>query len=287
MKSVPTSPVTALSSPPIAPSPRRSAAASPQKSIAQLPRVEENMDAIMTDDESDEHPSTVPLNLAPSGGNTTRQRRLRSSNRARATIESQESSMRLLNLHKSVNAKKSKPRKTAIPLNKAPSAPINGEQFARELTRMSNYEILDLRKRNSLNEIYPLNGHRNHRSEKLILEEEIQRELLRRNLMDEAEGLPKQQSSDDSNEDYIPVPRKTQSLRTKSNDRSQGRGRPRSTRRDLPMVSSRSLICCEGKKTFFPRFADNRIGKLFGSLPDFRDSTQIFKGRQALSVHKG
>lgn len=253
MKSVPTSPVTALSSPPIAPSPRRSAAASPQKSIAQLPRVEENMDAIMTDDESDEHPSTVPLNLAPSGGNTTRQRRLRSSNRARATIESQESSMRLLNLHKSVNAKKSKPRKTAIPLNKAPSAPINGEQFARELTRMSNYEILDLRKRNSLNEIYPLNGHRNHRSEKLILEEEIQRELLRRNLMDEAEGLPKQQSSDDSNEDYIPVPRKTQSLRTKSNDRSQGRGRPRSTRRDLPMVSSRSLICCEGKKKpFFP-----------------------------------
>ncbi|XP_033162964.1 uncharacterized protein LOC117142840 [Drosophila mauritiana] len=236
MKSVPTSPVSALSSPPIAPSPRQSAVTSPQKSIAQPPRVEENMDAIMTDDESDEQPSTVPLNLAPPGGNTTRQLRLRSSNRARATIESQESSMRLLNLHQSVNAKKSKSRKTAIPLNKAPSAPINGEQFAYELTRMSNYEILDLRKRNSLNEIYPLNGHRNRRSEKLILEEEIQRELLRRNLMDEAEGLPKQQSSDDSDDDYIPVPRKTR-LRTKSSDRSQGRGRPRSTRRNLPMTT--------------------------------------------------
>ncbi|XP_043652070.1 uncharacterized protein LOC122619296 [Drosophila teissieri] len=237
MKSIPTSPVAASSSPPIASSPRRSAAASPQKSIAQPPRVEENMDAIMTDDESDEQPSTVPLNLAPSGGNTTRQRRLRSNNRARATVESQESSMRLLNLHQSVNAKKSKPRKTAIPLNKAPSAPINGEQFAYELTRMSNYEILDLRKRNSLNEIYPLNGHRNRRSEKLILEEEIQRELLRRNLMDEAEGLPKQPSSDGSDGEYFPVPRKTRSIQTKSRDRSQGRGRPRSQRRDLPMTT--------------------------------------------------
>ncbi|XP_039231323.1 uncharacterized protein LOC6536230 isoform X2 [Drosophila yakuba] len=236
MKSIPTSPVAATSSPPIASS-GRSAAVSPQKSIPQPPRVEENMDAIMTDDESDEQPSTVPLNLAPSGGNTTRQRRLRSNNRARVTIESQESSMRLLNLHQSVNAKKSKPRKTAIPLNKAPSAPINGEQFAYELTRMSNYEILDLRKRNSLNEIYPLNGHRNRRSEKLILEEEIQRELLRRNLMDEAEGLPIQPSSDDSDGEYLPVPRKTRSLQTKSSDRSQGRGRPRCKRRDIPMTT--------------------------------------------------
>ncbi|XP_026839530.1 uncharacterized protein LOC6552760 [Drosophila erecta] len=234
MKSVPTAPVTASSSSPIASSPRQPAAASTQKSIAQPPQVVENMHAIMTDDESDEHPSTLPLNLAPSGGNTTRQRRLRSNNRTRATIESQESSMRLLNLHRSVNAKKSKARKTAIPLNKAPSEPINGEQFANELARMSNYEILDLRKRNSLNEIYPLNGHRDRRSEKLILDEEIKRELLRRNLMDEAEGLPKHRSSDDSDEEYLPLPQKT---RNKCSDRSQGRRRPRSSRREPPMTT--------------------------------------------------
>ncbi|XP_070072562.1 microtubule-associated protein futsch [Drosophila takahashii] len=265
VQNVPTSPVA---------SPAKSfAAASSPKPKAQTSRVVENQDAIMTDDESDEQPSTAPLNLAPPGGNTTRQRRLRSSNRARVISEAQESSMRLLNLHRSDNAKKSRPRMTAIPLNKAPSAPINGEQFANELARMSNYEILDLRKRLSLNEVVPLNGQK-RRSEKLI-----QQELLRRNMMDEADGLPrKPSSSDDSEEEYLPKPRRTRSHRRSSNERTQN-GRSRSKRRELPMTEElknylglsstmeiRRKLSREGKRSLYTK-GDSNVEDYDSSSP--------------------
>ncbi|XP_037730154.1 uncharacterized protein LOC119560658 [Drosophila subpulchrella] len=223
----PTSPLLRSFSQPVSSAKSFAAAPSP-KPKGQSSRVVENVDAIMTDDESDEQPSSAALNLAPPGGNTTRQRRLRNSNRVRVA-ETKESSMHLLNLHRSDNAKKTKPRMTTVPLNKAPSAPINGEQFANELARMSNYEILDLRKRIS-DEAVPLNGHK-RRSEMLI-----QQELMRRNMMDERDGLPGKPSSySDSDEEYSPVKRRTRSNLRRSSERSK-RGRPRSKRRDPPMT---------------------------------------------------
>ncbi|KAH8346567.1 hypothetical protein KR084_005180, partial [Drosophila pseudotakahashii] len=269
---VPTSPVAATSSLPVVSSAKTFEPASSPQPRAQTSRLVENQDAIMTDDESDEQPSTAPLNLAPPGGNTTRQRRLRNSNRARVISEAQESSMRLLNLHRSDNAKKSKPRMTAIPLNKAPSAPINGEQFANELARMSNYEILDLRKRLSLNEVVPLNGQK-RRSEKLI-----HQELLRRNMMDEADGLPGKPSSDDSEEEYLPIPRKTRSYRRKSSERTQN-GRSRSKRRELPMTEElknylglsntmeiRRKLSREGKRSLYTK-GDSNVEDYDSSSP--------------------
>ncbi|XP_016961074.1 microtubule-associated protein futsch [Drosophila biarmipes] len=247
-----TSPVVRSFSQPVS-SAERFTAPPPPETKGQTSRVVENLDAIVTDDESDEQPSTVALNLAPPGGNTTRQRRLRNSNRVRATADTQESSMCLLNLHRSDNTKKSKPRMTTVPLNKAPSAPINGEQFANELARMSNYEILDLRKRIS-NEGVPLNGHK-RRSEMLI-----QQELLRRKMMDERDGLPRERSTDDSEEENISVTR-----RTRSSKRAE-RGRPRSKRRDPPMTTelknylglsttmeTRRKLSKEGKRSLYTK----------------------------------
>ncbi|XP_030374483.1 uncharacterized protein LOC115624044 isoform X2 [Scaptodrosophila lebanonensis] len=167
----------------------------------------ENLDQIMTDDDSDEDRTSrqsdamvsgqtdksVPLNLAPSGGNTTRQRRLRKRNYRAPVLDS---TTQLLNLHQNGKRRTQNP-KTQLPLNKPPNAPINGEQFAEELVRMSNYEILDLRKRNSLGKVVmPLNGQRTHmeeercRERQLVLEQQIQWEILRRNLEGKGEGLP-------------------------------------------------------------------------------------------------
>ncbi|XP_014085552.2 serine-rich adhesin for platelets isoform X3 [Bactrocera oleae] len=85
------------------------------------------------------------------------------------------------------------------PLNKAPSTPKNGELFADELkahlARLTNHEILDLRKRNSMG---LMNGKRLKKSsgstkqaleEKLKIEEEIQLEILRRELLGNTQGL--------------------------------------------------------------------------------------------------
>ncbi|XP_039958397.1 uncharacterized protein LOC120773508 [Bactrocera tryoni] len=85
------------------------------------------------------------------------------------------------------------------PLNKAPSTPKNGELFADELkahlARLTNHEILDLRKRNSMG---LMNGKYLRKSsgankqaleQKLKIEEEIQLEILRRELLGNTEGL--------------------------------------------------------------------------------------------------
>ncbi|KAI8046040.1 hypothetical protein M5D96_002240 [Drosophila gunungcola] len=298
--SLPASPVAATSSIPAASSAKRPAAISSPKHSAAVPspkpkgltpRTVENVDAIMTDDDSDEQPSTVALNLAPPGGNTTRQRRLRSYYRDRVTGEAQESSMRLLNLHRSVNAnaKKSRGRKTNVQLNKAPSAPINGEQFAIELTRMSNYEILDLRKRNSLNEVYPLDGHRKPSSEeKDNLEERIQRELERRKIMDVQDGLPGKPSSTDSEDsvEWVPLPRKKPG-RGKSKEIPNRRSR--SQRRELPMskelqnylrlsstMETRRKLSREGKRSLYTKGDSN--------VEDFDSSSPVKLPRLSRSI---
>ncbi|XP_068152096.1 uncharacterized protein Cenp-C [Drosophila tropicalis] len=145
-------------------------------------KVEDIID-ILTDDDSDEGSDrTAPLNLAPPGGNTTRQKHMLRANYRKPT-ENQENSMQLLNLHRTNSDRRHQKATLASVLNKAPCTPINGEKFAGELVRMSNYEILDLRKRNSLGLIYPLNGHRKHSLEQqAALEEGIRIEMMRRDL---------------------------------------------------------------------------------------------------------
>ncbi|XP_011194072.2 uncharacterized protein LOC105219550 [Zeugodacus cucurbitae] len=93
-----------------------------------------------------------------------------------------------------------------LPLNKAPSTPKNGELFADELkaqlARLTNHEILDLRKRNSLS---LMNGKRLRKStaelkqalqDKLKIEEEIEMEILRRELLGNTDGLQRKQHTE-------------------------------------------------------------------------------------------
>ncbi|XP_017471268.1 PREDICTED: uncharacterized protein LOC108362690 [Rhagoletis zephyria] len=87
------------------------------------------------------------------------------------------------------------------PLNKPPNTPKNGEMFADELkahlARLTNHEILDLRKRNSLGQALKAPsrlrksaaGDKQTLQEQLQIEEQIQMEILRRELLGEAEGL--------------------------------------------------------------------------------------------------
>ncbi|XP_062123331.1 LOW QUALITY PROTEIN: titin-like [Drosophila sulfurigaster albostrigata] len=133
------------------------------------------LNALLTDDDSDDQrelSSLLPLNLAPPGGNTTRQSRLRKRG------QRAKSPNMLLDLQTS-RTQRQKPLKKSV-LNKPSKRPINGEEFAEELARMSNYEILDLRKRNSLGKLIPLNGQRQNPKEQQIIEEHIKWELMRR-----------------------------------------------------------------------------------------------------------
>ncbi|EDW59599.2 inner centromere protein A [Drosophila virilis] len=139
-------------------------------------------DDIMTDDESadERQASGAPLNLAPAGDKTTRQRNLRKRE------QRVESSVQLLDLHRSCtrnSRQRGKNMQRQTVLNKPSQPAINGEQFAIELARMSNYEIMDLRKRNSLGRQRPVNGHREQPTEQqLVLDQHIEWEILRRNL---------------------------------------------------------------------------------------------------------
>ncbi|XP_073846277.1 centromeric protein-C [Musca autumnalis] len=160
---------------------------------------------IMTDDEeptaktilteSIENDSQVPLNLAAcnSNGRSKRlrkkslpRRRLRMENSQIASTET-ETEVAPLPLHNQVSHRKRISKKKQIPLNKAPGTPLNGERFALELARMSNYEILDLRKRNSMGRVFPINGRKSSRAKEeaikkqLQLCDEIEMELKRRN----------------------------------------------------------------------------------------------------------
>ncbi|KAH8312172.1 hypothetical protein KR044_009695, partial [Drosophila immigrans] len=144
-------------------------------------RYVQNLDEILTDDDSDineqRESSSVPLNLAPTGGNTTRQSRLKKRQ------ECVKSPNQLLDLHRTrLNTSHRRQPTRQTVLNKISKAPINGEKFAQELARMSNYEILDLRKRNSLGKLHPMNGRRQQRQQQQNIEECIEWELMRRNL---------------------------------------------------------------------------------------------------------
>ncbi|KAH8315190.1 hypothetical protein KR074_004718, partial [Drosophila pseudoananassae] len=178
-----------------------------------IPQIREDLASVMTEDESDDDQSTKALNLAPKGGNSTRRTHLKEKNAMLA--KTKENSVQLLDLHRSLKKSKKlepvgvKPRMTSVPLNKPPSVPINGEQFAEELARMSNYEILDLRKRNSMGKVYAVNGHSNQNTEQQkILEKNIEWELLRRNLRNDVNALPGSSSSDSAdNEESFPARR--------------------------------------------------------------------------------
>ncbi|XP_067637901.1 extracellular matrix-binding protein EbhA isoform X2 [Eurosta solidaginis] len=106
-----------------------------------------------------------------------------------------------LNLHHDRRGEYMSQKQSKRPLNKAPNTPKNGEQFAEELkahlARLTNLEILDLRKRNSISEalVAPTSLQKSVTKvdstlkHKLQIEEQIQLEILRRELLGEAEGL--------------------------------------------------------------------------------------------------
>ncbi|ALC45367.1 Cenp-C, partial [Drosophila busckii] len=147
------------------------------------------IDLTLDDNDGDDkwESSTVALDLAPVGGNTTRQRRVRQHMQRIEDSDDDDDKEQLLDLHRTglrETCNQGKKLSAKIPLNKPSMAAINGEKFAEELTRMSNYEILDLRKRNSLGLLLELNH------EKFEVEQSIQWEILRRNLKGDAAGLP-------------------------------------------------------------------------------------------------
>ncbi|XP_034661837.1 LOW QUALITY PROTEIN: uncharacterized protein LOC117897227 [Drosophila subobscura] len=233
-------------------SPKSCAAGTPESSKSKpvshnkTPEVVVDLDAILTDDECDEQPSGCALNLAPAGVNTSRQSRSRTRhNRKPIENNDQDSSIKLLDLHRSNAASKTKRKGANAPiLNKAPCTAINGEAFAKELERMSNHEILDLRKRNSLGRVYPLNGKRKHSAEQQkALEQQIQWELLQRNLEVETE-TDKEREQMDYSEEVMAMPPPAP-VAFKDNSQRERRGhsnerqnvRKRSRRREAPMAA--------------------------------------------------
>ncbi|SPP83293.1 uncharacterized protein LOC117585187 isoform X1 [Drosophila guanche] len=227
-------------------SPKSCAAGTPKSSKSKTvspnktPQVVVDLDAIVTD----EQPSGCALNLAPAGGNTNRQSRSRTRNNQKPS-DDQESSIKLLDLHRSNAASKTKRKGANAPiLNKAPCTAINGEAFARELKRMSHHEILDLRKRNSLGRVYPLNGNRNHSAEQQkALEQKIQWELLQRNLEVKTETETEREEMDCMEEVMAmpppaPVAFKDNSQRQRSGySKERQNVRTRSRRREAPMTA--------------------------------------------------
>ncbi|XP_032593443.1 inner centromere protein isoform X2 [Drosophila grimshawi] len=86
------------------------------------------------------------------------------------------SSIQLLDLHysRSKDSRRRSNRRTRqAVLNKPLQPAINGEKFAQELARISNYEVLDLRKRRYRAKQHPFNGHRERSIEQLTLPHKI------------------------------------------------------------------------------------------------------------------
>ncbi|XP_064554090.1 uncharacterized protein Cenp-C isoform X2 [Drosophila montana] len=172
-------------------------------------------DTMLNESDAEITDSTAPLNLAPPGGNTTRQHR-----RCRKS-PCQEATMQLLDLHRtrSNNLPEQRAQKIAqMALNKPPQPAINGEQLAEELARMSNFEILDLRKRNSLGSIYQQSGEQQPTimEQQLVLEQSIQMEILRRNLSGRGEGLPSKVTAPSLELNALPAPDAASSALNKS-----------------------------------------------------------------------
>lgn len=158
---------------------------------------------IMTDDDEPtavemcvQNSSQTPMNLA-ANTNNVRAKRLRKRSLSRRRVQMERSQVMSteteteqppLALNNHMATRRRNPKKRQIPLNKAPGTPLNGERFAVELARMSNYEILDLRKRNSMGRVFPVNGRKSSRSKgqaikkQIQLDDEIELELLKRNM---------------------------------------------------------------------------------------------------------
>nr|AVZ23165.1 Cenp-C1 [Drosophila seriema] len=149
--------------------------------------------------------TTSPIDLAPAGGNTTRQRR-----RQQQVTAGQKNSTQLLDLHQThrCNTTQQSTRNThPAALNKPLLPAINGEEFAEELARLTNNEILDLRKRNSLGRIH-------HQQvftmeQQLALEHSIQMEIVRRNLSGQGDGLPSKVTANNAELNAIKNAKKT------------------------------------------------------------------------------
>ncbi|XP_043864354.1 uncharacterized protein LOC6574393 isoform X3 [Drosophila mojavensis] len=155
--------------------------------------------------------SASPLDLAPGVGNTTRR------SRRQKQEESQERTTQLLDLHRTRRSDSPElrvKRTNQPPLNKPVLQAINGEDFAEELARMTNYEILDLRKRNSLGRIHHQQVFT--KEQQLALEQSIQMEMLRRNLSGRGDGLPSKPDVTRTEKlptDSLPLPRLSRSRR--------------------------------------------------------------------------
>lgn len=117
--------------------------------------------------------------LKPSEGGKIAKLQLRTQTEAESASKGDELVLDLHNYRqKKKNLALDKARSKSV-LNKPTHPEINGEQFAKELAKMSNYEIIDLRKRNSVG---MLNGHLSE--DQHIVEQKIQQELSRRKLED-------------------------------------------------------------------------------------------------------
>lgn len=121
--------------------------------------------------------SAVPTKLKPTGAGKTTKHQLRTQTDRESSSDNDEL---VLDLQKSRHRKRIiafDKAKTKSALNKPSHPEINGEQFAKELAKMSNYEIIDLRKRNSLG---MLKGQLS--KDQQVVEQQIQHEISRRKL---------------------------------------------------------------------------------------------------------
>ncbi|XP_034487583.1 uncharacterized protein LOC117791804 isoform X2 [Drosophila innubila] len=137
-----------------------------------------------------------------------------------------------------------------IVLNKPSCPAINGEEFTRELARMSHNEILDLRKRNSMG--LPCDKERQtmiSMEEQSTIEQSIQSELLRREAVDNTERLanirPLSSVNDKSNENMstiqsmpppAPPPNVKQNISKRKQHVQEQSSRSRKRRREAPMT---------------------------------------------------
>ncbi|XP_065369213.1 rho GTPase-activating protein gacF [Calliphora vicina] len=183
---------------------------------------------ILTDDDDEtpkaavsrtiENNSQAPLNLAPSATNK-RTKRLRKRSISRRRLQMDNSQLLSTETETELNPQAHISRRTVkrkhIPLNRAPGTPLNGEKFAQELARMSNYEILDLRKRNSLGRVFAISGRKSVRShEEAVkkqneLDDQIEIELLKRNLdeaTDKQHSLNDQANIGEDIDECLPAP---------------------------------------------------------------------------------
>lgn len=145
--------------------------------------------------------SVVPIKLKPTVAGKTTKHQLQTQTDRESSSDNDEL---VLDLHKSRRMKKNialdKARTKSV-LNKPSHPEINGEQFAKELAKMSNYEIIDLRKRNSLGMLKGQLSKEQH-----VVEQQIQQEISRRKLENNESIIHKTIAQKSSQERVSPLP---------------------------------------------------------------------------------